>query len=158
MYQDIFLPIVFELSLSSDQRCLTSEWKKLIHELLQVYLKQFCNDDLYIIGHVKALAVLGKQDYIKFSCSNNSGNIDIQDHGCQEGISEVDVTINSLVANICESESRQMMEKACQALKNSKEISNLKIDIKKNSKPKQKHHHFHNSKVSDCPICNSHNH
>lgn len=155
MYQDLFLPVVFELGLSSDQPSPVLEWKQVIFELLQHYIKQLCEDDKHLIGHVKALAVIDEQDYLKYSCTNNSGNIDIQHQGSKRACSDVSITINSLVAEIGEPESRQTLEQACHWLKSRKELNHLKIKLKHEESQMNDHHHAHGE---DCPICSGHHH
>ncbi|WKY43247.1 hypothetical protein Q5O14_11325 [Eubacteriaceae bacterium ES2] len=151
MYQDLFLPVVFELNLGSDQAWFTSEWKLLIHEILQRYINLLIEKENCMIGHVKALAMISEHDYIKFSCSNDAGQIDTQHQGKSKKVSSVNVIINSLVANICETDSYQMLKLVCQTFEKSETID-IRVEIKKNLSQRHEHHHD----GSDCPICNGH--
>ena len=56
MYQEEFLPIVFNVGFSSNQAWPVEKWRSRIHDVLHLYVDQICENDDRMIGHIKALA------------------------------------------------------------------------------------------------------
>lgn len=154
MYQEEFLPIVFNVRFSSNQALSVEKWRSRIHDVLHLYVDQICENDDRMIGHIKALAQINEQDFIKYSCISNSNAINSKFYGNHQDLFKINVIINSLVSNISENESRVFLERSCQAIV--KQDSEIKILINKNQNQPDNHHHHGDG--DDCPICNGHHH
>ncbi|PKM48673.1 MAG: hypothetical protein CVV01_02320 [Firmicutes bacterium HGW-Firmicutes-6] len=155
MYQEEFLPVVFNVRFSSNQALPVEKWRSRIHDVLHLYVDQICINDDRVIGHIKALAQVDETDFIKYSCISNSNAINSKFHGNHQDIFDINVIINSLVSNISENESRVFLERSCQAMV--KQDSGIKVLINKTQNQLDSHHHHHGD-GDDCPICNGHHH
>ena len=153
MYQEEFLPIVFNVGFSSNQAWPVEKWRSRIHDVLHLYVDQICENDDRMIGHIKALAQINEQGFIKYSCISNSNAINSKLYGKHQDLFKINVIINSLVSNISENESQVFLERSCQAIV--KQDSGIKVLINKNQNQPDNHHHHHGD---DCPICNGHHH
>ncbi|PKM60000.1 MAG: hypothetical protein CVU99_10425 [Firmicutes bacterium HGW-Firmicutes-4] len=155
MYQEEFLPVVFNVRFSSDQDLPVSKWRSRIQDVLHVYVDQICKSDERMIGHIKALAQINDHDFIKYSCINGSDAINSKFYGFHQDVSKINVIINSLVSNISENESRILLERSCQSLE--KRGFDIKIEIETKINSADSHHHHHRDSET-CPICNGHHH
>lgn len=155
MYQEEFLPVVFNVRFSSNQALPVEKWRSRIHDVLHLYVDQICINDDRVIGHIKALAQIDEKDFIKYSCISDSNAINSNFHGNHQDLFDINVIINSLVSNISENESRVFLERSCLAMV--KQDSGIKILINKNQNQPDRHHHHHGD-GDDCPICNGHHH
>jgi len=153
MYQEEFLPIVFNVRFSSNQALPVEKWRSRIHDVLHLYVDQICENDDRMIGHIKALAQINEQGFIKYSCISDSNAINSKLYGNHQDLFKINVIINSLVSNISENESQVFLERSCQAIV--KQDSEIKILINKNQNQPDNHHH---GDGDDCPICNGHHH
>lgn len=153
MYQEEFLPIVFNVRFSSNQAWPVEKWRSRIHDVLHLYVDQICENDDRMIGHIKALAQINEQGFIKYSCISNSNAINSKLYDKHQDLFKINVIINSLVSNISENESQVFLERSCQAIV--KQDSGIKVLINKNQNQPGNHHHHHGD---DCPICNGHHH
>lgn len=156
MYQEEFLPVVFNIRLLSQQALPVEKWRSRIHDVLYLYVDQICKNEDRVIGHIKALAQINEKDFIKYSCISDSNAINSNFHGNHQDLFDINVIINSLVSNISENESRFFLERSCMAMV--KQDSGIKILINKNQNEPDRHHHHHHGDGDDCPICNGHHH
>ncbi|WP_026393792.1 hypothetical protein [Acetobacterium malicum] len=154
MYQEEFLPVVFNIRFSSNQALPVEKWRSRIQDVLHLYVNQICKDDNRMIGHIKALAQIDEKDFIKFSCVGNSNAINSNFHGNHQDLFDINVIINSLVSNISEKESHVFLERSCQTM--IKRDSEIKIQI--NAKHDRQSNHHHHGDGNDCPICHGHHH
>jgi hypothetical protein len=154
MYQEEFLPVVFNIRFSSNQALPVEKWRSRIQDVLHLYVDQICKNDNRVIGHIKALAQIDEKDFIKFSCISNSNTINSKFHGNHQDLFDINVIINSLVSNISEKESHVFFERSCQSM--IKRDSEIKIQI--NAKHDRQSNHHHHGDGNDCPICNGHHH
>lgn len=151
MYQEEFIPVVFNVRFSSNHALPVEKWRSWIHDVLHIYVDQICKNDDRVIGHIKALAQINEKDFIKYSCISHSNAINSKFHGIHQDIFVINVIINSLVSNISENESRVFLDQSCQTIV--KRDSEIKIIITENMKSPDSHHH---ESGDDCPICNGH--
>ncbi|AFA49051.1 hypothetical protein [Acetobacterium woodii] len=155
MYQEEFLPVVFNVQFTSAQALPVERWRSRIEEVLHVYIDQILKDEERLIGHIKALAQINETDFIKYSCISDANGINSNFQGKYQEVSKISMIVNSLVSNISESESRIYWERSCKILK--KRDSDISIQIEKKDNPLEGHHHHHEND-EECPICNGHHH
>lgn len=155
MYQEEFLPVVFNVQFTSNQALPVEKWRSRIYDVLHVYVDQISKDEDRLIGHIKALAQINEKDFIKYSCISNANGINSKFQGKHQDVSKINMIVNSLVSNISENESRIFLERSCKTLE--KRDSVISIEIEKSHNPVEPHHHHHENS-EECPICNDHHH
>lgn len=153
MYQEEFLPVVFNVRFSSQQALPIEKWQSRIRDVLHLYIDQICTNEDRIIGHIKALAQIDENDFIKYSCISNANAINSKFYGEHQDVLKIDMIINSLVSNITECESRIFLERSCRSLEKGDAAVNIKIDAPEHLM--DRHHH---KDGEDCPSCNGHHH
>ncbi|MDK2942210.1 MAG: hypothetical protein PWP56_1723 [Acetobacterium sp.] len=156
MYQDEFLPVVFNVRLSSNQALPVEKWRSRIYDVLHLYVDQICKNEEHMIGHIKALAQIDEHDFIKYSCVSSNNVINSKFHGEHKEVFNINMIVNSLVSNISEDESRVFLERSCRSLE--KRDSIISIAIENTQERPVSHHHHDHGDGDDCPICNSHHH
>lgn len=153
MYQEEFLPVVFTVQFTAAQALPIEKWRSRINDLLHVYIDQVAENEDRIVGHIKALAQINEQDFIKYSCISNSNAINSKFSGEHQDVDKINMIVNSLVSNISEYESRILFDRSCKSFEKQNPV--ISVALEKKLQPADHHHH---ADGDDCPICNANHH
>ncbi|WP_195267606.1 hypothetical protein [Eubacterium sp. 1001713B170207_170306_E7] len=153
MYQNDFIPAVFQVQFQSDAPMTPEEWEEMIGSLMGVYARRISEKEGTFIGHIKGLAELSDTAFIKFSCVNALTGVHHEYTGGQEASRQVKMIINSLVSGISAEESRKCLNLSWLLVE--KDYSQVVMRVTEAFTEEASGHHHHDDGEA-CPICHDH--
>lgn len=151
MYQNEFIPAVFQVHFQADAPMTPEEWEEMIGSLMGVYAKRISEKENTFIGHIKGLAELSETAFIKFSCVNALIGVQHEYTGPSDAADQVKMVVNSLVSGIDAGESRKLLNLSWLFVE--KDYSQVVMRVT-GAATEEGHDHHHDDGV--CPICHGH--
>lgn len=99
MYQSEFHPVSFVVDLSAPDKIQIDRWAQILDYYISAYSKEITKKKNAYIGHIKAISIINKNDYIKLSIYKKDIPAAIDKKG-ESKISNICVSINSFVYRV----------------------------------------------------------
>lgn len=116
MYQTKFNPVSFKIQISLIEKTSIEHWAEILKYLLTIYAKSITKKEKAYIGHIKAISIIDKDNYIKLSIykSDIPAEVDKKGDAC---INNLIVSINSFVYGVDYEETKTVFNNICKAIK-----------------------------------------
>ncbi len=115
MHQIVFSPVTFQIQLSLPENSVIQRWGDILNYYFSLYAKELCNRPDVYIGHIKAIAILQDQEYIRYSKFKLDIAADLLIKG-QSLYKTIAITVNSLVYGVTEEDSLRTMKYVAEKL------------------------------------------
>lgn len=141
MYQDIFEPFARSFHLSSDDFFPTQKWENALLYFMTIVTELTAKEEGGIIGHIKMVAELDENSFIKLNAVRSDLPVEIKRFGNAKGAPSTQISFNSLVYHISEKRNAEIISLAVSRTLNAFSLHTDFSDCSVHSHQHDQHNH-----------------